>query len=453
MAAVAPRGLVPAIDQLRLDLGSLTRGLRGRQPLPFASPSVPALTAVPLATIDPLAEVLPRAISRRLAAARRDVAMVVGELRGTRAPHVVPRKLKLTLARGPERGPTPRSLHVESVVAETERAITVRLVDPNGPLTFAAGQFLTLLLEKDGRTERRSYSLSSSPLDGPGATITIQRIDGGRLSPFLHTNLRAGNTVEAVGPSGLFVAPPASTPRHLVFFAGGSGITPIVSIAETALRSEPGARVTLVHGSRDAGDVIFRARLDALAADGRLRLVRLLETGPLDGDCHARRGRPDADTAAALVSELDLAARLPGEDAPQFFVCGPARMMDGVRAALSACGVPRARIHEEAFRSPGSAPKDSSLPTTTQLVTIRRGSAIRSVEVEPGRTILEAATRARVPLRSSCAMGGCGACKCRLVSGDVAMEEPNCLTDAEREAGMVLTCVGRPRGPVTLEAT
>lgn len=455
--SVAPRALHPAIDQLRLDVGSLARGLGGPRDAPFASPTEPGSCPPALADVDVLAGVLPHALFRRVDTARRDVRTLWRELRGKRAPFVVPQPPRARTAAPRAEPPRSarRSLRIVEIVRETERAVSVRLADPAGALSFTAGQFLTLLITREGHEERRSYSLSSSPLDGPTATITIQRIDGGRLSPFLLATLRVGDVLDVVGPQGLFVAPAAEAPRHLVFFAGGSGITPVASIAETALRSEPGARVTMVHGSRDPGDVLFRARLDALVAShpGRARLVRLVERGDLPRDGSSRLGRPDAATVGALASELGLCERLPGEDAPQFFLCGPAPMMDAVRTTLRARGVPAARIHEERFRSPGAAPLDASLPTTAQFVTVRRDGVARTVSVEPGRTILEAATAARVPLRSSCAMGGCGACKCRVVAGEVAMEEPNCLTDDERARGLVLTCVGRPRGAVTLEAT
>lgn len=456
VASVAPRALTAHIDQLRLDLDSLARDLRGPRMLPFTSPGAAVAGPPALESIDPLEAVLPIGVLRRVNAARRDVRMLVRELRGKRAPFLVPRAPTPITSRHAEPASAPRrTLDVLEVVHETARAITVRLAARDGALSFTAGQFLTLLVRVDGAELRRSYSLSSSPLDGPTATITVQRIEGGRISTFLHDTLRAGAVLEAVGPSGLFVAPPAEAPRHLVLVAGGSGITPIASIAETALRAEPGTRVTIVHGSRDPGDVIFGARLDALVAahPGRGRIVRLLEDGAAALGSRARAGRPDAATLDALVRELALTTRLPGEDAPQFFLCGPAAMMEVVKTTLFARGVPRARVHEERFRSPGSAPLDESLPTTPQLVTIRRAGAERTVTVAPGKTILEAATSAGVPLRSSCAMGGCGACKCRLTSGEVAMEEPNCLTDDERAEGLVLTCVGRPRGPVTLEAT
>jgi ferredoxin-NADP reductase len=452
LAHLLPSPLARVVDRARLDAASLVDGLSGRRSPSFSTREAPIVPPVALAAIDPVYELLPGPLARRYASLARDVRTVTRELRGHRSSPVVPRPARRIITRDEPVVPRRRTLTIQSLAHETRDALAITLADPSGaPVLFTPGQFLTLHLTIDGRALRRAYSIASTPSDGGAVTIVVKQIDNGLVSRHLHRTLRVGDTLETTGPSGSFVVPAATAPRHLVLFAGGSGITPIFSILRTALEAEPGARATLVLGNRRVSDVIFHARLDALAAThgARLRIVHVLE----EPAPHAHRiGRPDAATITALVGELALRERLPGEDAPLFFVCGPTAMMASVRSALREAGIDDARIREERFLSPADpAARASDLPTTPQPVTVRRRGALRTFVQQPGETILEAAHRTGTELPSSCTMGGCGACRCRAVSGEVHVDEPSCLTDAERAEGYVLTCVGRARGPVTLE--
>jgi ferredoxin-NADP reductase len=452
LARVLPRRLEPAVSQARLDARSLLAGLRGDRAPSFSTPQRPPAAPTPLDAIDPVVELLPRGLGDRYLALRRDVAMVRAELRGHRAPSLIPRDETPTkrsrYAVGAPAAQHDRSLRVVRVIEETASARTLELVDVSGsPFTFQAGQFLTLHVVVEGRSYRRAYSLSSSPDDGH-VRVTIKRIEGGRVSTHLVDTVRAGDVLTAHGPSGSFVVPPGRSPRHLVLFAGGSGITPIASIARDVLGREPGARLTLVYGNRSERDTIFRAELEALARDGRLRVVHVLSEPEGAAPCVA--GIPDERTVDRLVDELSLLDRLPGEDAPLYFVCGPSPMMAAVRAALEGRRVPPESIFEERFLSPAD-PTTRRAAAGPQLVSIRMGGATRAVTVAPGKTVLEAALAEGIALPFSCQMGGCGACKCRSTGGELVMDEPNCLSDREKAAGMVLTCVARPMGPSAIE--
>lgn len=464
VAASAVAHLVPArlgrhVDQLRLDACSLVDGLSGARTQAFSTHESPLVRPIPLREIDPIRELLPGAVGRRYEVMARDLRTVLRELRGDRLPTLVERRRPpspLRAAPGPALAAR-RRLTVTAITRETADAISIELSDPGGaPINYTPGQFLTLFVVVDGVERKRAYSISSAPTDGSHATVTVKRIANGVVSGHLHGSLRVGDTLFASGPSGTFVAPPATAPRHFVLFAGGSGITPILSIVRATLASEPGSRVTLVYGNRDPDDVIFREALVEIARahDDRCRVVHLLEQPDAASvSLDAREGRPDRATVGALVTELSLDSRLPGEDAPLFFVCGPAKMMDAVRSALVASGVPDTRIREERFLSPPE-PSRSSAPTaplTAQTVSVKRRGTLRTFAVAPGQTILEAATQAGADLPSSCTMGGCAACRCRAIAGEVSVDEPNCLSTAERDAGYVLTCVGRPRTDVILE--
>lgn len=390
----------------------------------------------------------------RLDTLRRDLRAVADGLRGKKPPPFARRaplgRHHHTIAPSQE-VLAPRSLRVDRVVRETPDAVTLHLVDPTGaPFSFLPGQFMTLLVDVGGEALRRAYSICTGIDEDPGCiAITSKRVQGGRVSNHLNEGVRAGDTLRVLGPSGSFtVAPDAARRRELVLIGGGSGITPLLSIARSVLAREPGSRVHLVYGNRSWDDVIFREALSALAAahPGRFTVRHVLEAPP-----EGWAGRAGLLDGEACAAELDALPADPGAalEPPDFFVCGPAPMMDAVREVLRARGVPASRIHEERFSSPaqGEAPR----PTSPQPVNIRVRGLLRAVTAAPGQTLLEAGLAAGVPMPFSCAMGGCGACKVRLVDGEVAMEEPNCLSAAERAEGFVLACASRAARPTTVE--
>ena len=390
---------------------------------------------------------LPRRLSERLDTARRDLSMVAGTLfAGRSAPHLVPRARSPRAASAPPTSAAsrlaPRPMRVTRIVRETPDAVSVFLEDPRGKLEFLPGEFLTVEVTVDGEKLRRAYSLSTSPLDGE-ASITVKRVEGGRVSGFINDGLKEGDVLHVLGPSGNFTV--ETTPdarRHLVLLAGGSGITPIMSIARSVLAAEPKSDVTLVYGNRSERDVIFRDALDALAAEheGRLRLDHVLSDP--EGEWKGARGMLDRPTVEARLAALGIE----DDSGIEYFLCGPEPMRAAVRETLEARGVPARRIREEIFVRPElqSAGGASPLPTEAQTVHVRQGAVERTMLVKPGHTVLEAGLDAGVDMPFSCTMGGCAACKVKLVDGDVAMEEPNCLTAEEREQGYILACVSRP---------
>lgn len=440
MAALGtPRGLHPVIDRLRHDVRSIVDALSGKREPSFTDPSTPRVVPVPLGAIDPIAHALPRGRLRSgWSTLRTDVSWLLRDLRGQRRPALVPRAPR-SRARRRSVGTSARPLRVAEVIRETDEAVSVVLTEASGaPIAFEAGQFLTFHLNASGELMRRAYSLSSSPLDGR-AIVTVKRM--GRGSALMHA-LSPGDTVFALGPSGSFVAPSDRAPAHLVMVAGGSGITPVIAIAETALRERPALRVSLIYGNRAWRDVIFADRLAALSArfPDRLRVEHVLHD-PEPGWTGAR-GLLDRAALDRLLDPID-------PSGCTFYLCGPAPMMDAAREALAERGVDPTRIREERFRSPRDA--RPPLMAEAQVARIRVDGRDHVVRVEPGQTLLEAGLAAGADLPFSCAMGGCGACKVKLVAGAVHTEEPSCLSPRERDEGFVLTCCSRPTSAVTLE--
>ncbi|HEX8704229.1 MAG TPA: ferredoxin--NADP reductase [Myxococcaceae bacterium] len=345
-----------------------------------------------------------------------------------------------------------RPLRVVSVVRETPDAVTLVLEDPTGtPVTFLPGQFFTVVVSVEGVSLRRAYSASSAP-GAEGAarvSLTIKRVQGGKVSNFLNDQVKPGMGLEVLGPSGNFTPDPsAGGARHLVLLAGGSGITPLISIARTVLATEPATNVSLIYGNRREQDILFREALASLAREyaGRFRVRHVLSEPP-------EEWRGGVGMLNRYVVEDEISA-LPGMDAgpATWFICGPEPMMVEARAALRSWGVKPERIREERFSQPHLR-ASSAVPAaqTPQPVEFRIRGTSRNVIVPPGMSMLEAGIAAGLSLRYSCTMGGCGTCRVKLAEGQVAMEEPNCLMPREREQGQVLACVSRPVTPVVVD--
>lgn len=333
----------------------------------------------------------------------RDVRTVTGDLLGRRAQPFA-RRAALGRHQHVIASFAPRPATIRSITRETRDAVTLEL---DASFEFRAGQFLTLIVAIDGAEHRRAYSISTAPSDKRIA-ITVKRV--GLVSTYLNARARVGDRVQILGPSGSFGD--HADGDALVLIGGGSGVTPLYSIA----RARPDARITMVLGNRTRDDAIFHDALGAL---------------------------PHVSVRHVFGERFDCAS-LPRSDA-HYFVCGPTPMMNAVREALLAMGVDRARIHEERFTSPTQ--RTSRVSLTPSNVTING----RVVTANPGQTLLEAGLAAGVSMPFSCTMGGCGACRVKRVDGDIEMEEPSCLTDRERDEGYVLACVARAHGPSVIE--
>lgn len=368
---------------------------------------------------------------------KRDLGMILGGFTGRTPRPFHERSGKHRV------GISPRPFVVREVIRETADAVTLCLEDPTGSaVSFLPGQFFTLLMSLGGEELRRAYSASSAP--GGGVRITVKRVPEGRVSSYLNDHVQAGALLRMLGPSGEFVA--RSAPE-LVLIAGGSGITPMRAIIEESLLgpSGPQRKIQLIYGNRSERDVIFRAELRGWAARFPEHFSYVEVLSEPEEAYAGPRSLLTRDCLGQLLGEFGGRA--------DFMLCGPEGMLVEARAALETLGVPRSRIREERFTQPHLRQRAAALPQTPQPVRLRLGKQAASFEfdVAPGRTLLESALAAGADVPYSCAMGGCGRCKVKLVSGEIAMDEPNCLSEEERQAGYVLGCVGRPLGPCEIE--
>jgi ferredoxin-NADP reductase len=334
-----------------------------------------------------------------------------------------------------------RPLRVVGKTLETDDAITLHFEDPaHDPLSYQAGQYITLELEINGARVRRAYSLASAP-DEPGLAITVKRVAGGLVSNHIHDAVRVGDILRSHGPSGHFVAGDA---HNLLLFGGGSGIVPLAAITRTALRRNVEARVTLIYGASSKARAIDAVALDGLAAEepDRLSIHWVLEApGP---DWSGPRGRLDEVGIGALLDALKLDAF----DA--VMLCGPDAMRASVRALLASRGVDPRRIAEESFTSPRAA----TASTKKEIATLASDAgAGRAIAVAPGKTLLEAVLDAGEAISFSCMTGGCGACRVTVTEGlqNVAMDEPNDVSAEDRARGALPACLCRLNGPISFK--
>ena len=342
------------------------------------------------------------------------------------------------------------SLRVAEVVPETSEANSIRFEIPpelREKFAFRAGQHLTLRATIDGEEVRRNYSLCTAPEEGDWM-VTVKRIGGGLFSNWVGDRLKAGDTVDVMPPHGSFTTEfEATQKRHLVGIAGGSGITPVMSLIKTTLRHEPASRFTLLYGNRDSSSVIFLEALAGLKDKylNRLEIYHFLDQEDQDIDLfNGMLDRERCDEAiAALVPD---AAEVGG-----WFICGPGPMMDAAEGALLDRNVPKDRIHIERFTA--DRPPEAVAREIAELQTKAEGATV-SVTLD-GRTrrvpftagnILDSARAAGLPAPFACKAGVCATCRARVTSGKVEMAARYGLTDEEVADGYVLTCQSVPLG-------
>lgn len=327
-------------------------------------------------------------------------------------------------------------------------AVEVTLTpDDREAFAFIPGQYLTFRRAFGGEEVRRSYSICAG-LDDGVLQVGIKRVEGGLFSGWANEALKPGERLEAMPPMGNFHAPlePARA-RHILGFAGGSGITPVLSILRTVLAREPKARFTLVYANRAPNTIMFREELEDLKNRhmGRLNVLHVLESGQ---DIELFSGRLDADRCARL---FDLWVDVEGADLA--FICGPEPMMLAVSKALQARGMDPARIRFELFATPqaGRAPRpapagDAARGADACEAVITLDGATRSLSMaKGGQTLLQAALAHDIDAPFACTAGVCSTCRAKVIEGEVEMIANHALEDYEVARGYVLTCQSVPR--------
>jgi ring-1,2-phenylacetyl-CoA epoxidase subunit PaaE len=329
---------------------------------------------------------------------------------------------------------------VAAVDRLTEDAVAVTFAVPEelrAEFAFRPGQHVTV---RRGEV-RRSYSICSTPADlvAGRLRIGVRQVPGGAFSEFANSRLTAGDTVEVMAPLGQFTtALDAGRRRHYAAIAGGSGITPVLSLVATALATEPASRFTVLYGNRYQRSVMFTEELADLKDryPTRLHLVHLLSREPRDAQLLS--GRLDAARLRTLLDRL-----VDSSTVEEWFLCGPYGMVSDARAVLAERGVPDAAVHSELFHVADPPPEVPRLGGDTE-VTIRLDGRESTVRMTRDERVLDAALRVRPELPYACRGGVCSTCRARVLTGSVQMARNYALEPDEVAAGYVLTCQSSP---------
>lgn len=358
------------------------------------------------------------------------------------------------------------TLKIASITKETSDAVAISFDVPNelkNDYAYKSGQYITFKLDVNGEALNRSYSLCSSEYLGENLTIGVKVVKGGRVSTYLNNEVKVGDSIQAMLPTGsFFVEPNSSNNKHYVLFAGGSGITPIFSIIKTVLKEEPNSKITLVYANYNGETVIFNKPLYELEKTNSTRLKiqhvfdepkktkgflgfgkKTLEVIPhIDGRLHKE-----------LVKQLVEQVTKSDYTNTEFYMCGPVGLMDAVGAGLKALSIPGEKINREYFTEKSEESKQAADVGTASSedfsglskVTIINNKQEYKLDIEENKIVLEEAIDAGIEPPFACMVGDCSSCKAKVISGSVHMDDALALTPKEIEKGYILTCQSHPK--------
>jgi glycine betaine catabolism B len=313
---------------------------------------------------------------------------------------------------------------------------------------FRPGQFITIELEIDGETINRCYTISSPPTRPDTLSITVKRAAGGKVSNWLHDNLKPGVAIRALGPAGEFSCTLYPAKKYL-FLSGGSGVTPLMSMSRTLYDLGEDRDVVFVHSARTPRDIIFRNELTMMTHGmTKFRTAFVCEQMGEHRDWSAPTGYLSSPLLTSIVPDL-------GER--EIFCCGPDAYMRNVRRMLDEAGFDMAHYHEESFSFDQLSPQEqeeageAEAEKQNSAFKIEFTKSGRTIDCRPDQFILDAAKAAGMRLPFSCSKGVCGTCKSKKTAGSVVMTHGGGIRQREIDAGMVLICCSKPLSDVTID--
>ncbi len=339
------------------------------------------------------------------------------------------------------------TLHIKRIIAETADTRSLILAHESGEeINYVAGQFLTFVFKKNnGEETRRNYSISSSPVLNEPLQITVKRIANGEISRKLIDTAKEGDVLTTIGASGFFTLPvDMGSYDQLVFFAAGSGITPVFSLIKTVLYAHSSIQVVLIYSNHSVERTIFYQQLNNLQKQFPNRFYIEFLFSNATSFLHKRLGIYLLEKLLYKYAYSPLLRQL-------FYLCGPFEYMRMITIVLKNSGVTASHIRKETFiiEKPHYKPEPPDKKPYTISLTIQQKEF--SFVAQYPDTILQSAKALKIPLPYSCESGQCGTCAATCLSGKVWMSHNDVLTDEEIANGRVLTCTGYAvGGDVTL---
>lgn len=339
-------------------------------------------------------------------------------------------------------------LTVKDIRKETPECVSIAFEIPQelkNDFQFIQGQNVTIKTHLDDN--RRSYSICTSPLENE-LRVAVKRVEKGVFSTYATETLKVGDTLEVMPPSGSFYTEVREgNKKDYVFFAAGSGITPIISIIKTILQTEKGSSITLVYGNKNTASIIFKEQIESLKDRymERFRVYYILSREQTDTEFNY--GRIDVQKCNHLSGLIDFSS------VDEFFICGPEEMIFGIKDFLSGWGIDSQKVHFELFTTPTKKNiqvYEAAIPTAAggSAITIKVDGRSYDFMLEPNANpILDVGLAHGIDLPFACKGGVCCSCKAKLLEGEVEMEANYGLEDSEVRDGYILTCQAHPRSP------
>ncbi len=337
------------------------------------------------------------------------------------------------------------TLVVSDIKRETAKAVSINFSIPENlksDYKYIAGQYVTLKTSIDAQEVRRDYSLCSSPNSGD-LMVAVKEVEDGLFSKFANRNLKVGDTLDISTPNGRFTFEADSNKsRHIVCFAAGSGITPVLSIIKSLLEDEPNSSISVLYGNKSIADCMFYNEIIALKEQNPQRFnIQFVFSQAEEND--SIFGRIDVGNSNYFVKNSLVS---PNVDA--YYLCGPEEMIYSISDLLKEQGVDHDKIKFELFKVKLEEDKDESAVAEGQTeITIMLDDEETTFIMDAKDSVLDAALARDIDAPYSCQGGICSSCLARVTEGEVKMRQNNILTDSEVAEGLVLTCQSHPLTP------